>query len=145
MTSSWKTDTKRDMLTYRFIELSASLIENILVDDENDMRKYKEWLTFISGNNSEAIKMNDPQPALLSEVNPTKDSSVKLIALPNDSNFVIECKTPVFSATVSVIYDFDRYDINAATILAFDGDMVMSISWAEDFMSKLDEMRLHIK
>jgi len=145
MTSSWKTDTKRDMLTYRFIELSASLIENILVDDENDMRKYKEWLTLISGKNPDAIKMNNPQPALLSEINPTKDSSVKLVAAPSDSNFAVEYKTPVFSATVSVIYDFDRYDINVATVLAFEGDMVLAVSWAEDFMSKLDEMRLHIK
>jgi len=145
MTSSWKTDTKRDMLTYRFIELSASLIENVLIDDENDMRKYNKWLTFISGNNPEAIKVKEPQPALLSEINPTKDASIKLIALPSDSNFAVEYKTPVFSMTVSIIYNFDNYDINAASIIAFDGDMVMAVSWAEDLLSKLDEMRIETK
>lgn len=142
--TSWQTDTKRDMLTYRFIELSASLIESVLVDNEADMKKYTDWLSMLNGNNPNGLKINDKKPSLLSEINPTKDSSIKIIALPSDSNFIIEYKTPIFSIQVSMIYDFDRYDISVASILNFEGEMVMAISYSEEIMSKIDEMRIKL-
>ncbi|OPZ78877.1 MAG: hypothetical protein BWY78_00353 [Alphaproteobacteria bacterium ADurb.Bin438] len=139
--TSWQRDTKRDMFTYRYIELTTNLVEAILTDNEEDMIKYKQWLSMVNGTNPDGITI-DNNASVLAEITPEQDSKINIIAMKDEGNFVAEFKTPVFQATINLIYDFEKYDIVAASVMEFSGDMMIALSWSEQMLTKIDEMRI---
>lgn len=131
--TSWEGDIYRDMVTYRFIELSISAIATAFEQEKDLFEKYALWLS---------EKKADPEakPIILYSFSPEEESDVSIFAMPNENEFFIRFKASAFECSVSASYDIDRMDVRAARIVMFSGDMLYAVSWAEALHATWDDM-----
>lgn len=133
--AAWEGEFYHDMVTYRFIELSATALEAAFENDEKLADKYANWLNGIDESAEE-----EPKPVKLYEFEPDEESTVNVYAVPNQGEFFVLFKTEGFETSVSLFYDAERMDIGVARIVKFAGDMSAALAWAEAFRAMLDDM-----
>lgn len=131
--ASWEGDIYKDMVTYRFIELSISAIATAFEQEEELYEKYASWLS---------EKKADPEskPIILYGFSPEEGSEVNIFAMPNENEFFIRFEAPSFECSVSASYDIAQMDVRAARIVMFSGDMLYAVSWAEALHATWDDM-----
>ena len=135
--AAWEGEFYRDMVTYRFIDLSASALEAAFENDDGLADKYADWL---NGLDEKAESEEEPKPVMLSEFEPDDGSDVRVYAVPNQGEFFVLFKTEDFETSVSLSYDAERMDIGVARIAKFAGDTSAALAWAEAFKAMLDDM-----
>lgn len=136
---SWEGEIYRDMVTYRFIELSISALEMAFEEETGLTQNYAQWLDGALKQAKETPE-NPPKPIILYEYSPEPESEIQIFAVPNEAEFFVRFKTEKFEVSVSMSYDSARMDIQAARIVMFTGDMPYAISWAEALRALLDDM-----
>ncbi len=135
----WEGDIFRDMVTFRFIELSMSVLELIFNDSEENMvalkEEYLEWIEKEAVTDVQADKTVE-----ICEFTPMNETSIKLVALNRKYEFFTSFKTPVFETSILFSYDFERMDVVGARVVSFKGDMNIAINWAEMFLDRVDKI-----
>lgn len=137
--ASWEGEFYRDMVTYRFIELSISALETAFEDDPDLTRNYAQWLDQTLKQAAETPDVS-PKPIILYEFVPEPESEIQIFALPNEGEFFVRFKSEKFEVSVSMSYNAARMDVQAARIVMFTGDMTHALAWAEAMRATLDDM-----
>ncbi len=119
---SWEGDVCRDMVTYRFIELSIAALATAFERDTELRDKYALWLS---------RKNDETKPIILYTFEPDQDDSVNIFAMPQENQFFIQFQSPSFETSLSIVYDIDLMDIRAARVVMFSGKALYAVSWAE--------------
>lgn len=84
---SWEGDVCRDMVTYRFIELSIAALATAFERDTELRDKYALWLS---------RKNDETKPIILYTFEPDQDDSVNIFAMPQENQFF-------YSVSVAVV------------------------------------------
>jgi len=142
MFMEWEGDIYKDTITYRYLELSASLLELGLQENKGLIEAYENWLAANAPKESEKGVLDAflGKTAVLSEYSPEQDTKAIIYSLPRKGEFLSVFTTPKFKVSVSFLYDFEREDFKAGKILKFEGDGGIAVVWAESLISRLDKL-----
>ena len=127
---SWEGDVCRDMVTYRFIELSIAALATAFERDTELRDKYALWLS---------RKNDETKPIILYTFEPDQDDSVNIFAMPQENQFFIQFQSPSFETSLSIVYDIDLMDIRAARVVMFSGKALYAVSSAEALHATSDD------
>ena len=119
---SWEGDACRDMVTYRFIELSGTALAVAFEQDPELHKKYALWLS---------QKEIGTKPVILYTFELEHDDEVSVFAMPRENHFLVRFHTSLFETLVSIVYDMELMNIRAARIVMFTGKALYAVSWAE--------------
>lgn len=127
---SWEGDICRDMVTYRFIELSIAALATAFEQDAELRDKYALWLS---------QKNDETKPIILYAFELEQEDSVNIFAMPQENQFFIQFRSSSFETSVSIVYDMDLMDIRAARVVMFSGKALYAVSWAEALHAAWDD------
>ena len=127
---SWEGDACRDMVTYRFIELSVAALATAFEQDVSLRDKYDLWL---------AEKGVETKPIVLYTFDLEDEGCVNIFAMPQENHFFIQFQASSFETSVSIVYDIDMMDIRVARIVMFSGKALYAVSWAEALHAVWDD------
>lgn len=127
---SWEGDVCRDMVTYRFIELSIAALATAFEQDAEPRDKYVLWLS---------QKNDETKPIILYAFELEQEDSVNIFAMPQENQFFIQFRSSSFETSVSIVYDMDLMDIRAARVVMFSGKALYAVSWAEALHAAWDD------
>ena len=133
-TIEWQGDVIKDTITYRYIELSASLLELALVENKDLLKTYQNWL---EGNKTKGEAT--PKSAILSEFSPEENTKIIVYSLSKANEFLAKFETPAFNVLVSFSYDFENQDVIATRLVHFKGEFNPAVSWAESVLKRIDD------
>ncbi|MGN1078604.1 MAG: hypothetical protein ACI4TE_00350 [Alphaproteobacteria bacterium] len=127
---SWEGDVCRDMVIYRFIELSIAALATAFERDTELRDKYALWLS---------RKNDETKPIVLYTFEVERGDSVNIFAMPQENQFFIQFQSSSFETSVSIVYDIDLMDIRAARVVMFSGKALYAVSWAEALHAAWDD------
>ena len=130
---SWEGDAVRDMVTYRFIELSIAALATAFEQDVELRDKYNLW---------QSQKNEEKKPIVLYTFEMEREDTVDIFAMPQENQFLIRFHSSSFETSVSIIYDIDMMDIQAARVVMFSGKPLYAVSWAEALHAVWDDALL---
>jgi len=134
---SWSGDLMKDTFTYRFIDISATLLD-LVMENQSVADHYLSWI-----DEQEEDQQSDEPPAItplvLSELRNESGSHILLMALPTGGQFLVVFQTGEFNAKIILAQDQETATLQAASVTEFTGDLHYAVNWGKDFIERIDE------
>lgn len=134
---SWSGDLMKDTFTYRFIDISATLLD-LVMENQSVADQYLAW---IDDQDDSDGKDQDAQitPMVLSEMRNASGSHILILAMPTGGQFLIVYQAGEFNAKIVIAQDQETAMLQAASVTEFTGDLHYAINWGKDFIDHIDE------
>lgn len=130
----WSGDILKDTFTYRFIDISATLLD-LVMENQQVADHYQSWI----GTREEAGPEAEITPLVLSELRNDSGSQILVLGLPICGQFMVVFRTGAFTAKIILAQDQDTTAMQAASVTEFTGDLHYAIHWGQDFLARIDE------
>jgi|GWRWMinimDraft_15_1066023.scaffolds.fasta_scaffold53772_2 hypothetical protein len=134
---SWSGDLMKDTFIYRFIDISATLLD-LVMENQSVADHYLTWI------DDQEDAMDDGQeasitPLVLSELRNDSGSHILILALPTGGQFLVIYQAGEFNAKIIIAQDQETAMLQAACVTEFTGDLHYAINWGKDFIDRIDE------
>lgn len=130
---SWSGDIMKDTFIYRFIDISATLLD-LVMENQSVADHYLAWIDEQDDEQDAAIT-----PLVLSEMRNESGSHILVLALPTGGQFLTVFQTGAFNAKIIIAQDQETAEMQAASVTEFTGDLHYAINWGKDFIDRIDE------
>lgn len=118
-------DALRDLMSYRFIELSMIFLEISFEKNADLMELIKQTQTL--------------EELFLSEAE-MENGLLRLSYLPKEGCFICRFEAASFKTQVLFQYDFETADIGMAVISSFEGEESTALSWAKELLERMEDI-----
>lgn len=134
---TWSGDLMKDTFTYRFIDISATLLD-LVMENQSVADQYLSWIDDQEDGGDPA---EEPAitPMVLSELRNDSGSHILLLALPTAGQFLVVFQAGEFNAKIILAQDQETAMLQAASVTEFTGDLHYAINWGKDFIDRIDE------
>ncbi len=134
---SWSGDLMKDTFIYRFIDISATLLD-LVMENQSVADHYLNWI------DGQEDGLDDDQetaitPLVLSELRNDTGSHILILALPAGGQFLVVFQAGEFNAKIIIAQDQETATLQAASVTEFTGDLHYAITWGKDFIDRIDE------
>lgn len=134
---SWSGDLMKDTFIYRFIDISATLLD-LVMENQSVADHYLNWI------DEQDTEMDLEQeaaitPLVLSELRNDSGSHILILALPTGGQFLIVFQAGEFNAKIIIAQDPETAMLQAASVTEFTGNLHYAINWGKDFIDRIDE------
>lgn len=134
---SWSGDLMKDTFIYRFIDISATLLD-LVMENQSVADHYLNWIDDQDGG------LDDDQeaaitPLVLSELRNDSGSHILVLGLPTGGQFLVVFQAGEFNAKIILAQDQETATLQAASVTEFTGDLHYAINWGKDFIDRIDE------
>ncbi|MEQ1890058.1 MAG: hypothetical protein ABL951_12905 [Alphaproteobacteria bacterium] len=134
---SWSGDLMKDTFTYRFIDISATLLD-LVMENQSVADRYLAWI-----DEQDEIMDADEElaitPLVLSELRNDSGSHILVLGLPTGGQFLVVYQAGEFNAKIIIAQDQETAMLQAASVTEFTGDLHYAINWGKDFIDRIDE------
>ena len=134
---SWSGDLLKDTFIYRFIDISATLLD-LVMENQGVADHYQDW---IEGEEAAAEDGEEASisPLVLSELRNASGSHILVLALPTAGQFLVVFQAGAFNAKIILAQDHETAVLQAASVTEFTGDLHYALNWGKDFIDRIDE------
>lgn len=134
---SWSGDLMKDTFIYRFIDISATLLD-LVMENQSVADHYLNWI------DSQEVDMDEEEeaaitPLVLSELRNESGSHILILALPTAGQFLVIFTAGEFSAKIILAQEQETAALQAASVTEFTGNLHYAINWGKDFIDRIDE------
>ncbi|MDO9460171.1 MAG: hypothetical protein Q7N95_08670 [Alphaproteobacteria bacterium] len=134
---SWSGDLMKDTFIYRFIDISATLLD-LVMENQSVADHYLNWI------DDQDDGLDDDQeaaitPLVLSELRNDSGSHILVLGLPTGGQFLVVFQAGEFNAKIILAQDQETATLQAASVTEFTGDLHYAINWGKDFIDRIDE------
>ncbi len=134
---SWSGDLMKDTFIYRFIDISATLLD-LVMENQSVADHYLNWIDG-QDEDMEAEQEALITPLVLSELRNESGSNILVLALPTAGQFLVIFVAGEFSAKIILAQDQETATLQAASVTEFTGNLHYAINWGKDFIDRIDE------
>ena len=134
---SWSGDLMKDTFTYRFIDISATLLD-LVMENQSVADHYLNWIDG-QEENMDAAQESTITPLVLSELRNDSGSHILVLGLPTGGHFLVIYTAGEFSAKIIIAQDPETATLQAASVTEFTGNLHYAINWGKDFIDRIDE------
>ena len=134
---SWSGDLLKDTFIYRFIDISATLLD-LVMENQSVADHYLAWIDDQEAG-LDAAEEAAITPLVLTELRNESGSHILVLALPASGQFLVVFQAGEFSAKIIVAQDNDTAALQAASVTEFTGNLHYAINWGKDFIDRIDE------
>jgi hypothetical protein len=133
---TWRADPQADFLSYQLLRLARAVLSQHFDDDPMEDR-YNAALRRVGG------RKRGGRPWLLQEWDEHPEhGTLRLTAEPKVNVFSLAVAHADFSAAVTVVYDIDLAELDAANVTGFRGDVAKAIADARFWVDELTDFGL---
>ena len=134
--SAWSGDILRDTLTYRFIDISVTLID-LMMENNSISSLYFSWLE-----EQERLDSQDAdkeiRPVVLTELKNESGSSIMILGLPVSGQFLVVFQNKYFNTNIIIAQNIETGELQASSVSEFNGDLTYALTWGHDFINRVD-------
>ena len=134
---SWSGDLMKDTFTYRFIDISATLLD-LVMENQSVADHYLSWIDD-QESDLDTDEVAPITPLVLSELRNDSGSHILVMALPTAGQFLVVFQAGAFNAKIIIAQDQETAALQAASVTEFTGDLHYAINWGKDFIDRIDE------
>lgn len=133
---SWSGDLLKDTFIYRFIDISATLLD-LVMENQAVADHYQDWID--AEDTGEEDQDPSISPLVLSELRNASGSHILILALPTGGQFLVVFQAGAFNAKIILAQDSATAALQAASVAEFTGDLHYALNWGKDFIDRIDE------
>lgn len=134
--TTWRGDILRDTLTYRFIDISVTLID-LMMENSSISNLYFSWIEEQERpDNQDTDK--EIRPVVLAEMKNESGSAVMILGLPVSGQFLVIFQNKYFNANIIVAQNLETGELQASSVSEFNGDLTYALTWGHDFINRVD-------
>jgi hypothetical protein len=134
---TWSGDLMKDTFTYRFIDISATLLD-LVMENQSVADQYLSWIDD-QDDGLDSAEESAITPMVLSELRNDSGSHILVLALPTAGQFLVVFQAGEFNAKIILAQDQETAMLQAASVTEFTGDLHYAINWGKDFIDRIDE------
>ncbi len=134
---SWSGDLLKDTFIYRFIDISATLLD-LVMENQSVADHYLAWIDDQDDAQADGEEAAIT-PLVLSELRNGSGSHILVLALPTGGQFLVVFQAGEFNAKIIIAQDHETATLQAASVTEFTGDLHYAINWGKDFLDRIDE------
>lgn len=134
--TTWKGEILRDTLTYRFIDISVTLID-LMMENSSISNLYFSWLEEQERPDNQDTD-REIRPVILTEMKNETGSAVMILGLPVSGQFLVIFQNKYFNANIIIAQNIETGELQASSVSEFNGDLTYALSWGHDFINRVD-------
>ncbi|HAD26820.1 MAG TPA: hypothetical protein DCF61_13890 [Alphaproteobacteria bacterium] len=134
--TAWKGEILRDTLTYRFIDISITLID-LMMENSSISNLYFSWLEEQERPDNQDTD-REIRPVILTEMKNETGSAVMILGLPVSGQFLVIFQNKYFNANIIIAQNIETGELQASSVSEFNGDLTYALSWGHDFINRVD-------